>query len=141
MIGAVLKIYVNETHDDWDSEVQSLAFAYRTSVIEGLPFSPFELLYGRPPSLPTDVLYGERSKIKIDEEKFHLSQTARLREAFDKMKVAQNKINTSTKERYDKTQVDVSFKEGDLVLIYNKSPYKPGLSGKLLKNSHYLVEF
>ena len=74
------------------------------------------------------------SKIKVDEEKFHLSQTARLREAFDKMKVAQNKINTSTKERYDKTQVDVSFKEGYLVLIFNKSPYKPGLSGKLIKN-------
>src|SRR2546423_14061990 len=38
----------------WDEHVDAALFAYRTTPIDGLDVSPFEVLYGRDPNLPVD---------------------------------------------------------------------------------------
>ena len=46
----------NETHTDWDKHIDSALFAYRTTPLDGLDVSPFEILFGREPNLPIDNL-------------------------------------------------------------------------------------
>ena len=51
---------VHESHQDWDRHIDSVLFAYRTTPIDGLDVSPFEIIYGREPNLPIDnILFRE----------------------------------------------------------------------------------
>jgi hypothetical protein len=50
--------------------------------MHGLGFSLFALVYGREPTLPTDVLYGSRKAEEIDVSEYHLRTTARLRKSY-----------------------------------------------------------
>lgn len=43
--------HADERH--WDEHLDSALFAYRTTPIDGLDVSPFEVLYGRSPNLPS----------------------------------------------------------------------------------------
>jgi hypothetical protein len=49
---------VNDQHDDWDEHLHSVLFAYRATPMDGLGMSPFEVIYGRKPNLPIDLLIG-----------------------------------------------------------------------------------
>ena len=45
---------------EWDEHLESVLFAYRTTPIDGLDVSPFEVIYGRSPNLPIDnILFRE----------------------------------------------------------------------------------
>ena len=50
--------FVNEQHDNWDEHLHSILFAYRVTPMDGLGISPFEVVYGRRPNLPVDLLIG-----------------------------------------------------------------------------------
>ena len=41
-------------HKDWDEHIESVLFTYRTTPIDGLDVTPFEVMYGRNPNLPID---------------------------------------------------------------------------------------
>ena len=51
-LGHSLAHAVKESQEDWDKHIDSALFAYRTT--------PFEILYGREPNLPIDLLLGTR---------------------------------------------------------------------------------
>ena len=42
--------------DDWDLKLDKLCFAYNTAVHATTKFSPFELMFGRIPKLPIDLV-------------------------------------------------------------------------------------
>ena len=44
---------VEQNGKDWDSHLPFVLFAYRASIQESVRESPFYLLYGRDPRLPT----------------------------------------------------------------------------------------
>jgi hypothetical protein len=50
----------------WDRYVNTALFAYRVHPIAKLGYSPFELLYGRKPTLPLDILFGSTELFKDD---------------------------------------------------------------------------
>src|SRR3954469_24188602 len=50
--------FVNEQHGNWDEHLHSILFAYRVTPMDGLGISPFEVIYGRKPNLPIDLLMG-----------------------------------------------------------------------------------
>ena len=131
VITACIKMYINENHDNWDNILPDLQFAYRTSRIEGMSFSPFEIIYGRKAKLPSDVLYGSPSKIRVDVSKYNLLLTKRLRQTFKKVREERKKIKHATKVRYDFSQTHVEFKKGDLVLLFMPQGDYRGPSRKL----------
>ena len=52
---------------EWDQQLQLLLFAYRSMVQESTRESPFFLLYGRDPRLPTGTqLDGARTEYLVD---------------------------------------------------------------------------
>ena len=113
----------------------SIGFAACISVVQPTGYSPFFLVFGRQPTLPTDVLYGFKGR-EGQSEKHYAHETARiLREAIKNAQKVQKAYDAKRKATFDKNQVDVEFKKGDLVTIFTPRT-KEGLSLKLTqKNS------
>jgi len=63
IISATLKIFVSKLQEDWDQYLLTCAFAYRSSKIDGLDFSPFYLIKGREPKVPEDILFGSPANL------------------------------------------------------------------------------
>jgi transposase InsO family protein len=116
-ISAALTAYINDGQSDWDIYLPSIAFAYRTSFIEGIKNSPFSMVYARFPTLPTDILYGSRQKLVQDREKYHIDHTENLRKAVDLAQKTQHSYYAKAKRHYDKSHIDLTFKLGDHVLL------------------------
>ena len=53
----MLANYVNENKDDWDEYLPLLQFAYNTAIHTTTKSSPFELMYGRLPTVPVDLVF------------------------------------------------------------------------------------
>ena len=54
---------VNEKMNNWDEFLPFVQFTYNTSVNATTKFTPFEMMYGRKPRLPLDLLLPE---VKVD---------------------------------------------------------------------------
>ena len=61
---------------EWDTYVDAVVFAFNTSYHEATGYSPFQLIYGREPRLPEDVMYGVSNNEFRDETglKIHSSE-------------------------------------------------------------------
>ena len=133
-IAAALTAYVNDHQDDWDNYLEAIAFAYRTSTVDAIGNTPFYLVHGRDPRLPTDVLAGTQRDLDIDAYQYGLSLTQHIKDAYTSAQAHQETADLSRKHAYDSHHHPVHFAEGSLVYLH--SPVrKPGLSPKLSK--HY----
>ena len=47
--------YVTDKRDEWDDYLDTCVYAYNTSVQESTRFSPFEVMFGRKPTMPIDI--------------------------------------------------------------------------------------
>ena len=79
---------------DWDVHPPYLVFAYRVAVQESTGASPFYLLYGREPVLPTsEALTHPRSAYQLDFQDYGTELVAHLSDAWalacDNIKAAQ----------------------------------------------------
>ena len=56
---AMITSYISNHQRDWDVLLPSLAFAYNTAVHSTTKSSPFELVYGRIPKVPVDLMFEQ----------------------------------------------------------------------------------
>ena len=54
---SMLSSVIADNQKNWDVLLQKLAFAYRTSVHKTTGFTPFEMVYGRRPKIPSDLVF------------------------------------------------------------------------------------
>jgi len=67
-----IRMYVNQYHTDWDDHLPYAVFATNIHQNETTKFSPFELMFGRLPTLPIDsVLHFRPPMHLIDLESYH----------------------------------------------------------------------
>ena len=110
---------------NWDLEVPSALWAYRTSVKTNTGFTPFQLAYGKEALLPIEV---ELPTVKMlekflgptnDASKGRLLYLQRVK--LDKMGALEHceKMQDRTLEKINKKVKDKGIKKGDLVLRYN----------------------
>lgn len=52
---SMLSSYVNDLHNDWDTKLPFMLFAYRTALHETTKKTPFFLVYGREARLPIEL--------------------------------------------------------------------------------------
>lgn len=55
----MISSFVDENQKNWDVLLPFLAFAYNTAKHETTNCTPFELLYGRKPKIPLDLIIGD----------------------------------------------------------------------------------
>ena len=115
---------VNKSHSNWDAHVDSVLFAYRSSVVASLNESPFFLVHGRDPSLPTDAWMAvedssESPLRSIESLRLHKDN---LLETFITKYREVSKLAKANKEKavfqFNKNQKPVQFFKGDLVIVW-----------------------
>jgi hypothetical protein len=52
----MIRAHIDENQSNWDLILNKIAFAYNTSVHETTEATPFELQFGRKPTIQIDIL-------------------------------------------------------------------------------------
>lgn len=122
-LGASLTIYcVDKQH--WKPWLQAVVFAYNSSVVATTGFSPFELVYGRRPVMPLDLLMDKPQGGEYrDETQYGIQVSTALRDIFVRVRADQLSTAESRKRYRDRNRREVTFEPGTWVLYWE--PEKP----------------
>ena len=129
----MLAMFADERGSDWDLYVPSLLFAYNTSFHTAIGESPYYLMYGRSPRLPTDVIFDTPQLIYENLSDYSKQLAHRLRLAH----AAAAKLNEDRRDEAfirfaAKRGKRMAFEEGDKVWLY--CPHKKkGTNYKLVR--------
>ena len=123
-IAAMISMYVNKSHQDWDQYLAAVVYAYNTARHKGTRISPYELVFEREPlqvvDLVMNVTHDYVSKTK--------EAIKRAREAAIES-LMQSQLRN--KEYYDVRHPEKKYTIGQKVLVW--TPFRrKGLSEKLL---------
>ena len=68
----MLRCFIQDNLSDWDQYLNPLAFAYNTAVHATTGVSPFQMVYGRLPRLPIDLIFPTevRCQFELEPEDF-----------------------------------------------------------------------
>ena len=127
----MMSAYVSKHQRDWDTNLNLLTAAYRSSVHETTGFSPNYLMFGREVKTPLEVNLGLRanpSPHTCEEYAFNLQKE--LDEAYELAREHIGKTAERQKQDHDVRLSQNSFNAGDLVYCLDKTR-KKGLSPKL----------
>ena len=135
----MLTQFVHEhKQNDWDKKLNKLSFAYNTAVHAVTKFSPFELMFGRIPKLPIDLVYDQtnsdelRAKIEVEwiASDFVDQQKNEMKAMFDIAAANRDEASLRASTLYDRTVRGANFKVGDKVWVLDQST-KVGSNPKL----------
>lgn len=144
----MLAHFVRENDKQWSQFLDPIIFAYNTSKLTNLPYSPAELLFGYQPNQPPDILLTQQDTDLTLKDRLQKINLIR-RQVPELMKSLQEK----QKFTYDQHRIGVDFQPGDLVLIerprtnqYGYYKFQPRFVGpyKILEKqseNNYIVEF
>ena len=110
---------VEQSGKDWDKQLPYVLFAYRTSFQESTKASPFFLLYGRNPKLPTTAaLNPPVDRVTLNLADYQTEVAIRMSNAWESAKVAIKRAQKQQKTQYDKRAKDPKVSVGDTVFVY-----------------------
>ena len=119
---------ITEGKEDWDQHLSPVLFAYRTSKQSSTKMTPFYLVYGRHPHLPTEST-DEILEQNLLNRLFILTEELPKQQEIAKKNIQRNQ--QQQKQRHDrKVNANRKFKIGDQVLIYDAARDKH-FTGKL----------
>lgn len=130
VIKKMIAMYVNEFHSNWDELLPFVTLAYNTAKQDSIGMSPFELVYGRKPTLPQDV-----NMLQIDDSVENIDKYVRkMKHEWPKIRelaeAAMKQSQAKMKSQYDESAKHVEYSIGQLVLLRDTTT-APGLSRKL----------
>ena len=104
---------------DWDLRLPYVLFAYRTSPQTSTGESPFYLLYGRDPHLPSDsALNAPKDRRMMNLNDYKAELTTRFADAWKLAQEQIKKSQASQKLHYDASANEPNIREGDRVYVY-----------------------
>lgn len=125
-----IKKFLMDQGGQWNKALPYILFAYRETPHTSTGFSPFELMLGRTPKGPLDVLrkqwMGETSEASEDVVTYLTSIYARMEKADQMATLTEEKAKEEMTSLYDKKARLVTYQAGDLVLVL-----KPSVGNKL----------
>jgi len=128
---ASIATLIDDQQSDWDTIIDCVLFAYRTTINTKTNEIPFYLLYGRDVVLPTDlafeVKHDHNSDFSIEKLAYKFDLTSRLMKAYRKLAEKRDEYINKYKDYY------VSFEPNDLVMIYWPEA-QLGMAKKFLPN-------
>ena len=124
---------VNEKMDNWDEFLPFVQFAYNTSVNATTKCTPFEMMYGRKPRLPLDLLLPEvKVDLQLDPENYAQNLKSTLQEAYKLAEINRDSRDDKEKINYDRKSRAAKYQIGDLGLLLDEAK-KKGVSNKFRK--------
>ena len=109
----MLSAYVNtSTRKDWDEHLVALEFAYNNSVHRATGYSPFYMLYGQSPNVPSSLLRAAPSLSPAVDE-FLAQITSTLSQARDNLAKNQQEMQRQANKR----KREVKYEVGQRVLV------------------------
>lgn len=118
----MLSMYVESDHKNWDSVLPFITYAFNTSKHEVTGYSPFFLLYARPPRYTLDTIFPFSSH-----DNLCISETVCLAEEARRLASLRTLVSQDrSKARCDRRRRHVIYDPGDLVLLW-KPTRKRGL--------------
>lgn len=125
----ILAAFVNSSHKNWDQYTDTAAFALNTSRQETTSQSPFELVYGRLPTLPEETAMNTTWTRRARD--YECDFSGRLHEARERARLAILHKQSHLTQRLRTGSSGPSFNSGDLVLLRSHLR-RPQRSEKLL---------
>ena len=125
----MLTQFVNEhRQNDWDNKLNKLSFAYNTAVHAVTKFSPFELMFGRIPKLPIDLVYDQtnsdelRAKIEVEwiASDYVDQQKKEMKAMFDFAAANRDEASLRASTLYDRSFRGANFKVWDKVWVLDQ---------------------
>ena len=111
-------------------------FAYRATVQESTKESPFYLLYGRDPRLPSQcALTVPTTPYMVDLQDYRTELTTSLSDAWSAAKQHITRAQDKQKQQYDKHAKESPVKVGDRVMVHMPGSVK-GKAWKLVRQYH-----
>ena len=121
---------------DWDKHLPFVLFAYRACVQESTRESPFYLLYGRDPRLPTEkMLCPTQTRTVIDLKEYGRDLTEKMSQAWEFARESVKKAQKRQKVVYDRSTRHPKLLAGDRVFLL-KPAEKTGEARKLSRPYH-----
>ena len=104
---------------DWDKHLQHLLFAYRTRPHDSTNESPFYMIYGRDPRLPTEAALSTPptlQMLEVDDYKAEL--VAGLTESWHIARTSITKAQAQQKKYYDRHAKEPKVQTSDRVMVF-----------------------
>ena len=104
---------------DWDEHLPYVLFAYRMCAQQSTKESPFFLLYGRDPQLPTDeALSTPKTRYQVDLDDYKTDLMSGLTDAWELAREQLKKSQKSQKRFHDRKSTEVKVEVGDRVFLH-----------------------
>ncbi|CAF4027267.1 unnamed protein product [Rotaria sordida] len=100
--------------NDWDIHLKSITFAYNTGQHATTKFSPYQLQFGRNPTLPPDMPRRSYEFSKPNDYFHHFKQTLKIYHQHATMNIKQQQ--QIYKKYFDHNRPDIYYSTGDQVL-------------------------
>lgn len=123
-----LKHYINQFQSDWDTYIPTAMFSYNTHVHSSTKFTPYELLFGHKPIIPSSI--NSNPEFKHTYESFYDQLKYRLNKSHEIAKTNLIASKHKSKELYDNKILNPTYNVNDMVYLQN-SQSKVGQSKKL----------
>lgn len=126
-----LKHYIKADQSDWDEWLDFAMFSYNTTNHTSTKFTPYELIFGYTPNLPSSII--RPVELKYTYEDYLDNLTLKLRKSHELAKTNLLESKVVSKKYYDQKINDTVFLEGQLVYLQNEQT-KKGQTKKLTQN-------
>ena len=128
MLAEYLRHYVKEDQTNWDQWIPFATYVYNTTEHIATRFTPYELLFGHPPVLPTALKGPPEPQYNYDDYVSELKNRMRTshQQAYQNLIRSKNR----SKEYYDQNTRTLNLRAGDKVLLFDET-VRRGRSRKL----------
>jgi hypothetical protein len=111
-LNSAMTILRTVTDVEYEEALPGILFAYRISTCDSTGFSPYKLMFGRDPTLPTDVLFGVK-ETEFESERDYVKATAGvLAAAYEQAREAQHAAAMVNKARHNENREEVIYVPG-----------------------------
>uniref|UniRef100_A0A3B4ZFA4 Gypsy retrotransposon integrase-like protein 1 n=1 Tax=Stegastes partitus TaxID=144197 RepID=A0A3B4ZFA4_9TELE len=121
-LGSMLRSLPLREKHKWPQQVQTLTFAYNATIHETTGYAPFQLMFGRIPRLPVDVMFKQvlHDPVIVDHKSYVTTLISHLNEAARIAQTHALKEQDKQAKGYNKKVKGTHLNVGDRVLIANK---------------------
>ena len=139
VLGHSLATLVYSHKGQWDQYCDAVAFSYRITPHPATRETPFYILYGRDPLLPTDLSLEFLPNLQLNNVETTTSQRMEIIKAAQKFAIENlQRMGQIVELKYNQKHTPIQYEVGDLVLV-KSTPYEiqtaanaPDISRKLV---------